>query len=394
MAHPLLEKLRNGELAGATSFTLSADLTEFPRELFVLEDSLEVIDLAKNRLDSLPEDFGRFKKLKIAFFSDNLFETFPSVLADCSNLGIVAFRNNRIHTIPENAIPVSTHWLTLTGNSIEKLPESMGTCTKLRKVALAGNRIEAIPESMKHCVNLELLRVSANRLREIPRWLIELPKLRWLAFSGNPCSYVPTESPQLEAIHWDSIELKETLGQGASGVISRAVCSHGEPHEVAVKLFKGEMTSDGNPADEMAACIAAGSHPHLVPLKGKIHFHPHKKEGVVLGLIPERFRVLGTPPSLESCTRDVFKDRKITQVQAETIYHGVKSAMDHLHEKGILHGDLYAHNTFFDESGHAILGDFGAATFFDPKCETSHLLMELDRRALEVLREDLMGIVS
>jgi serine/threonine protein kinase len=41
---------------------------------------------------------------------------------------------------------------------------------------------------------------------------------------------------------------------------------------------------------------------------------------------------------------------------------GVAAAAAHLHGRGILHGDLYAHNTLWDgEAGGAVLSDFGAA---------------------------------
>ncbi len=394
MSHELLEKLSRGELQGATTFALSDSLTDFPREIFALEETLEVLDLSKNRLKSLPKDFGRFKKLKIAFFSDNLFEEIPSVLSECTELGIIAFKSNRLRTIPEHSLPVSTHWLTLTNNQIETLPDSIGECTNLRKVGLAGNRIAVLPDSMKACVNLELLRISANQLNHLPHWLVELPKLRWLAFSGNPCAHGGNESSELEEIHWDRLEILEQLGQGASGVISRARLSDSSDEPVAVKLFKGEVTSDGFPLDEMSASIAAGTHRHIVPVKGKIANHPEQIQGVVMELIPERFTVLGNPPSLESCTRDVLSHRTLTREQVEKIYEGIASAVDHLHSRGILHGDIYAHNTFFDEQGQAILGDFGAATLFDPLHELAEKLKQLDRRALHCLHEDLMSTVT
>ncbi len=394
MSHELLEKLSRGELQGATTFALSDSLTDFPREIFALEETLEVLDLSKNRLKSLPKDFDRFKKLKIAFFSDNLFEEIPSVLSECTELGIIAFKSNRLRTIPEHSLPVSTHWLTLTNNQIETLPDSIGECTNLRKVGLAGNRIAVLPDSMKACVNLELLRISANQLNHLPHWLVELPKLRWLAFSGNPCAHGGNESSELEEIHWDRLEILEPLGQGASGVISRARLSDSSDEPVAVKLFKGEVTSDGFPLDEMSASIAAGTHRHIVPVKGKIANHPEQIQGVVMELIPERFTVLGNPPSLESCTRDVLSHRTLTREQVEKIYEGIASAVDHLHSRGILHGDIYAHNTFFDEQGQAILGDFGAATLFDPLHELAEKLKQLDRRALHCLHEDLMSTVT
>ena len=39
---------------------------------------------------------------------------------------------------------------------------------------------------------------------------------------------------------------------------------------LAVKLFQGEVTSDGLPASERAACVGAGSHPGLIPVLGEV----------------------------------------------------------------------------------------------------------------------------
>ncbi len=385
-----LEQLQKGLLKGATSFKYAGNLTEFPRELFELEDTLELLDLSNNQLRELPSDFDRFKKLKIAFFSDNLFTELPEVLGKCPNLTMIGFKSNLIQNVSEQSLPKQLQWLILTNNKIEILPNSIGNCEKLQKVALAGNKIKELPNSMANCKNLELLRISANELKELPLWLIELPRLTWLAFSGNPCTYKPDFSNEIEAIDWAKIEQKEILGQGASGIISKAILKDEIEEEVAVKIFKGEVTSDGYPEDELATCLAVGRHPNLVPLKGKIVNHSEGKEGIVLELIPPTYKVLGNPPSFESCTRDVFtEDFKLSSEQKERILSGVKSAMDHLHSKGILHGDLYAHNTLFNEEGHAFFGDFGAATFFDIHHPTAELLKTLDYRAYQCLVEDL-----
>jgi len=377
------------EQENKSTFTYSGGLTEFPRELFALEDSLEILDLSNNNLHTLPDDFGRFQKLRIVFFSENQFTELPEVLSSCPNLTMIGFKSNQIVSVPHRSIPTTTQWLILTNNKIQTLPDSLGNCKNLQKVALAGNQLTELPETMKKCINLELLRISANKLQSLPLWLLELPRLTWLAFSGNPCTFEPESSDSLEEIHWDQIEVKEILGHGASGVISKAtLADRGE--EVAIKLFKGEMTSDGYPADEMKTCITAGFHPHIVPIKGIIKNHPEKKDGVILGLIPEEYSVLGKPPTFVTCTRDVFdEDFKLNSTTTKKIIAGVESAINHLHDRGIIHGDIYAHNTFFNAEGHAYLGDFGAATFFDRQDAMAELLKNIDKRALKCLSEDL-----
>ncbi len=162
--------------------------------------------------------------------------------------------------------------------------------------------------------------------------------------------------------------------------------------EVAVKLFKGAVTSDGYPEDQMAACILAGNHPNLVTVLGKINNHPDQKQGLVLELIPPTFYNLGLPPSYDSCTRDVFAPgTSFTVPQVFAIVKAIASAAAHLHTRGILHGDLYAHNTLTDENHNAVFGDFGAATIYDIlDAGTAAALQRLDVSAFGCMIEDLL----
>jgi hypothetical protein len=388
-----IQQLLSGELKGSKTLTLSCNLTHFPKEIFDLKDTLEILDLSNNHLSSLPENFNEFKKLKIAFFSDNDFTEFPNILAQCPALTMIGFKSNKIIHIPEHVFPVDLQWLILTNNQIIEIPKSIGKCHKLQKVAFAGNQLKTLPVEMSNCKNLELLRISANQLNEFPQWLLSLPRLSWLACSGNPFSKTNHIQDELPLISWNELTLKEVLGQGASGVISKAEWNYQSTNkEIAVKVFKGEVTSDGFPEDEMNACIAAGNHPHLVPLIGKIAHHPEQKTGLVLELIPASFKNLAGPPSFDTCTRDTFKEG--TEFSATTIFkisQAIADAAKHLHSKGIMHGDLYAHNTLFDNDANTIFGDFGAATMYDITHKNASYLERLDVRAFGCLIEDLLN---
>jgi len=390
-----LEQLQAGDLAGSTAIKLVCGLTEFPRELFNLADSLEMLDLSGNQLSTLPSDFGKFKKLKIAFFSDNLFIEYPEVLADCPLLEMVGFKANRISNISEKAISSHLRWLILTNNCITQLPKSIGNCTRLQKFPLAGNQLTELPEEMANCRNLELLRISANHIKELPEWLLTLPKLAWLAYSDNPCSEIKYNNYTLNNISWDELIVKEQLGEGASGIISKAIWNKKEQQEIAVKVFKGEVTSDGLPLSEMNACAIADNHQCLVTLLGKITNHPQKKEGLVFELIPTEFKNLGKPPSFETCTRDIF-DAGTTFTIKELIdiaFHSA-SVLEHLHDKGIMHGDFYAHNLMINEDAKTLLGDFGAATLYNTTAPNAQLHEKLDVRAYGCLLEDLLERVN
>jgi hypothetical protein len=389
-----LEGLRSGLYKGEKRIKLSCGLTSFPREILDLFSTLEILDLSGNPLSSLPKDISRLHKLKVAFFSDCNFTVFPKELAQCRSLEMIAFKGNRMGKIPESAFPRKLRWLILTNNEITILPNSIGQCHRLQKCMLAGNCLTELPDEMSHCRKLGLLRLSANKLVSLPTWLFELPELSFLSFAGNPCTPSSEDNPTLNNITWSELSVHQLLGEGASGIISKGIWKQKEEKNVAIKLFKGDVTSDGSPIDEMNACIAAGQHSNLIDPIGKIHGHPEKR-GLVLELIPPHYTNLGLPPTLDSCTRDTFHPEIVFTIEkCKSILTGISAAAEHLHRRGITHGDLYAHNILIDEKGHALLGDFGAATVYGRDNEMGEWLEKMEVFAFGHLIEDLLGIVE
>jgi len=391
-----LAQLRAGQLAGIKRLDLSCGLTEFPREIFDLADSLEILNLSGNALSSLPEDLHRLTRLRILFCSDNRFSEVPACLGQCLQLSMIGFKANRIERVPAAALPPQLRWLILTDNRIAELPEELGQRPLLQKLMLAGNRLTRLPESLGQCHRLELLRIAANRLTELPPFLLALPRLTWLAYAGNPLES-EADATALEStptIPWSELTLEQRLGEGASGVIHQAQWQPAgqPPRAVAVKLYKGEMTSDGSPLHEMNACISAGLHPNLIRVEGRILDHPQGQNGLVMQLIDKSFANLAALPSLDSCSRDIYPDD--TRFNADVtlgIARGIASVGAHLHAQGITHGDLYGHNTLWNAQGDCLLGDFGAASFHaQDDTVQSRALQRLEVRAFGILLEELL----
>ncbi|MBU0688731.1 MAG: protein kinase [Gammaproteobacteria bacterium] len=389
-----LEALRAGELAGVTRLDLSCGLREFPREIFELADSLEILNLSGNALSELPDDLPRLHKLRVIFCSDNRFTHVPEVLGRCTELEMVGFKANQIETLSAAALPTKLRWLILTDNRLRELPPEIGRCTRMQKLMLAGNQLQQLPDELTACRNLELLRIAANRFEHLPDWLFDMPRLAWLACSGNPCSDI-NEAAALEHLHitpieWHQLELHHQLGEGASGVIYRA--HHQEKDApVAVKMFKGALTSDGLPRSEKAASIAAGAHPGLIPVIGKISEHPEQTPGLVMSLIDPAFRNLAGPPSLASCTRDIYADDvRFKLPVALNIARGIAAVAEHLHAQCIMHGDLYAHNILWDNAGDCLLGDFGAASFLPQDAQQAEAMQRIEVRAFACLLDELI----
>jgi serine/threonine protein kinase len=273
----------------------------------------------------------------------------------------------------------------------------------MQKLMLAGNQLSDLPIELANCSQLELLRLSANQFAVLPAWLLTMPALAWLAIAGNSLTdsfeaarqALPIQAPSIAEIDWQDIELGAKLGEGASGVISKAKLQQADAlsKDVAVKIFKSNVTSDGLPRCEMAASIAVGLHPNLVGVMGKIRHHPNGEQGLVMPLIASNYTNLAQPPSLESCTRDIYAQATAFSLQELiSLALGIARAAEHLHACGILHGDLYAHNILHNAEGHGLLGDFGAASFLPMQDDyASHSLQRIEVRAFGILLGELIS---
>lgn len=389
MAHQSeLEKLKKGLLIGTKQLRLNGiGLRELPQEIFDLTESLELLDVSGNQLSHIPNEILGLKKLKIAFFSFNQFEHFPEILSQLPQLEMIGFKSNQIKHVSEGALPDQLRWLILTQNQIAVLPKSIGTKHRLQKLMLAGNKLRSLPDELSECKNLELLRISANRFEYLPDWIWEMPRLAWLAYSGNLFASNDEAQQAYKTFDWQDFIVEQKLGEGASGIISKANYVHTK-ESVAVKIFKGDITSDGLPESEMQACIKAHTHANLIKIKGTIAQHPESKLGLVLELLPESYKNLGGPPNFDTCTRDVFDNYpKYTTNDILKIVLQTAEVCNHFHENSIMHGDLYAHNILINNDKHIYLSDFGAATLYH-NYRNKHEQIEI--RAWGCLLDDLL----
>lgn len=392
-----LAQLKSGQLAGISHLTLSENLIVFPLEILSLAETLEILDLSNNHIKILPDELKQLKKLKIIFASNNDFETLPRCLGQCESLEMVGFKANKIKHVSGESLPEKLRWLILTDNKITTLPDTLGERPRLQKLALAGNQLKQLPANLSQLINLELVRISANQLTQCPDQLLALPKLAWLALSGNPFSANNIDIQSVPVVPYSSFILQNVLGQGASGVISKAVWhtpTEYFPEEIAVKVFKGELTSDGYPEDELQACLKVGGHVNLVRSLAQVN----EKDtlALVMKLIPEHYNNLGLPPDFDTCTRDTFEVGFTLPIKhISKIVRQMQSVFAHLHKNQVSHGDLYAHNTLFDQEANIIFGDFGAATMYhmlNIKQQTQIQIIE--RRALNYFIEDLLSICA
>ncbi len=392
--------LADGSLAHAHHIRLSDGLTAFPEALYALADTLEILDLSGNQLTHLPDDLTRFRKLRILFASDNPFTELPRVLGRMPQLEMVGFKACQIRDVPADSLPAQLRWLILTDNQITELPSTLGERPRLQKLMLACNQLQALPASLAQCQQLELLRISSNQFTAIPDVVLQLPHLAWLALAGNPITQKSEQlaraSRALEGISYQNLQVGALLGEGASGHIYRAVRSP-DGQAVALKVFKAGQTSDGTPQSELAAGLAAGQHPHLLTPLAPVTNHPDGKLAMALPLLPDGLQPMAGPPSFASCTRDVYaQGARFAPHAATRLLACIRDALAHLHGRGILHGDLYAHNILWNPAtGDATLSDLGAAALLhDLPTQQKAQLLQMELRALRLLEQELQARIN
>jgi serine/threonine protein kinase len=142
----------------------------------------------------------------------------------------------------------------------------------------------------------------------------------------------------------------------------------------------------------MAACLAAGNHPNLIGVIGQLSGHPEGSSVLVMPWVEPEFRSLAGPPDLATCTRDIYEDgQRFSLAMVLELAQGLAAAGEHLHARGILHGDFYAHNVLYRPEGGCLLGDFGAASFYPPQPSGgSNLYEALEVRAFGCLLGELI----
>ena len=144
------------------------------------------------------------------------------------------------------------------------------------------------------------------------------------------------------------------LGRGGMGAVYLARDLSLE-REVAIKVVKA--ASDESAMHERfrreARTAARLSHPNIVPLYafGEVEEMPYFVMGYVRG---------------ESLADRLRREGRLSEEEARRIFAEIADALDHAHRQGIVHRDIKPDNVLLeDESGRALLTDFGVAKAVD-----------------------------
>ena len=144
-------------------------------------------------------------------------------------------------------------------------------------------------------------------------------------------------------------KLIERIGRGGMSHVYRATRLPDEP-EVAVKVM------DTNPDtldmflrrfEQEAKIVSEMRHPNILALVDFGH--------------DNQYPYMVTPLVNGGTLADILRRTNMTVEETGGWLYQIASALDHAHERGVVHRDLKPTNILLDEKGHAYLTDFGIA---------------------------------
>lgn len=162
----------------------------------LIPDANGIIDISNGAWVNLDEEiWTHSKSLLVLLVENNSLEGLSHGLGNLHLLRELNVARNRIRSLPVEICQLSQlKNLNISHNMIESIPTEIQWCVNLQQLYASNNRLRSLPRQLRKCAELRILDVENNQLEQLPDTLCECLKLETLACEGNEClAQIPKE---------------------------------------------------------------------------------------------------------------------------------------------------------------------------------------------------------
>lgn len=178
------------------SFTVNlsdCELTSIPETAIDNLRKSKILDLSRNRLETLVPEIALFDELEELILSNNALKSIPMAIHRINKLQVLMLNNNQLNSLP-STIGFFYHLtvLDLSENKLTEIPKQIGFLENLRSLNIGHNpRVEAIPREIGYLSNLNIFESPKCSIKELPKELCCLPSLQYIDMSSNLIDHIP-----------------------------------------------------------------------------------------------------------------------------------------------------------------------------------------------------------
>jgi Leucine-rich repeat (LRR) protein len=160
-------------------------LHAIPDSVFLRKD-LQVLDLFRNKIDSIPDAIENLTELEELYLGSNNLVYISSKITKLKKLKILSVQFNDLKYLPEAIFDLENlEQLLAANNKFTTLSPSIGKLKSLERLTLNYNQLKELPEELGGCTSLRFVNLSMNALERIPESMGELPYLNELHVNGS-----------------------------------------------------------------------------------------------------------------------------------------------------------------------------------------------------------------
>jgi len=194
---PLKKLVLNGNaLSSLQSLTSNWELQNSLCELSLASNDIKCIphitklqhlthlNLVRNGLSVLPDNFGELKQLRVLDLSNNKLCYLPKSLCELRGLSVLRVECNLLTQLPAALDKMNLVEINANSNRLTTLPRSIGGAASLQILLANDNKLRSLPIDI--CSSfLKILHLSRNQITELPKAFSKLKSLEnlWLDFN-------------------------------------------------------------------------------------------------------------------------------------------------------------------------------------------------------------------